>query len=212
MTTTGPSKTRSTSSRPLIARELVAVHKRRRLLSALAELIAAQGYEATSITDIVARAAIARKTLYDNFGGKDQLLLATIEDAIGSTLARVEAACAVEADWPERVGAGLGALLAELAEHPERVNLWLIVAPRATLASAQLHGEAMERFLALLRDATPRALAPAEPVEESVVGGVAWILHRTLRDGKADRAPDLLPGLSAFVLAAYGEDAAPASA
>ena len=97
MTTAGPPKTRSTSLRPLISHEFVAVHKRRRLFSALAELTAGQGYEATSITDIVARAAIARKTLYDNFEGKDELLLAAVEDAIGATLARVEAACAVEA-------------------------------------------------------------------------------------------------------------------
>ena len=206
MTTTNPPKTRPTSSRPLISREFVAVHKRRRLFSAFAELTAAQGYEATSITDIVTRAAIARKTLYENFGGKDQLLLAAVEDAIAASLARVEAACAVEADWRERVGAGLGALLAELAERPEGINLWLIVAPSATPASAQLYDQALARFLALLRETTPRALAPAAPVEESLVGGVAWILHRALRDGKAERAQELLPDLYGFVLAAYGED------
>ncbi len=106
---------------------------------------------------------------------------------------------------------GLAALLAEVAEHPDRVNLWLVVALSATPASAKRHDEAMERCLALLRDATPRALAPAEPVEESLVGGVAWILHRALRDGKADRAQELLPDLYGFVLAAYGEDPASAS-
>ena len=50
-------------TRPLLPREFVAVHKRRRVMDAIAELSAEQGYEATSIADIVRRAGIARKTL-----------------------------------------------------------------------------------------------------------------------------------------------------
>ncbi|MGN6201020.1 MAG: helix-turn-helix domain-containing protein, partial [Solirubrobacterales bacterium] len=64
-----------TAMRPELPREFVASHKRRRMMDAIAELTAEQGYEATKIADIVRRAAVARKTLYDNFDGKEDLFL-----------------------------------------------------------------------------------------------------------------------------------------
>ena len=48
-------------------------------MDALAELTAEQGYEATKISDIVKRAGVARKTLYDNFEGKEEVFLAAFE-------------------------------------------------------------------------------------------------------------------------------------
>ncbi|MEX0972647.1 MAG: helix-turn-helix domain-containing protein [Solirubrobacterales bacterium] len=204
MASTGQTTTRAASSRPLLAREFVYAHKRRRLFAALAELTSEQGYEATSISDIVRRAAVARKTLYDSFSGKEELLLDAVDDAIAAAFARIEAACAGEGEWPERVEAGLAALLAELAEQPDRAHLWIVVAPAAAPASAQRYDEAQSRFLALLRATAPRATAPPAPVEESLIGGVAWVLHRQLRSGDAERAPELLPDLSALVIDAYG--------
>jgi AcrR family transcriptional regulator len=52
--------------------------KRRRIIRAFAGLIHMQGYEATKISDIVKRAGVARKTLYDNFEGKDAVAEALI--------------------------------------------------------------------------------------------------------------------------------------
>jgi len=52
--------------------------KRKRIIRAFAGLVLKQGYEATKISDIVKRAGVARKTLYDNFEGKDALAEALI--------------------------------------------------------------------------------------------------------------------------------------
>lgn len=204
MASTGSPTARSAPSRPLISREFVAGHRRQRLFAALAELTARQGYEATSISDIVRSAGVARKTLYLNFvDGKEDLLLAAVDDAIAATLRRVEADCAGAEDWRERIEVGLAALLAEVAEQPDRAYIWLVAAQAATPASARLYDEALARFRALLHDAAPEGAAVPETVEESLVGGVAWILHRQLRAGEAEQAPELLDDLSEFVLAAY---------
>ena len=40
-------------------------------------------------------------------------------------------------------------------------------------------------------------------IEETLVGGVAWILHQQIRRGEAEQALDLLPELSEFVLSPY---------
>src|SRR3954452_9101574 len=106
-------------TRPVLPKEFVAVRKRRRIMDAVAELSAEQGYEATKIGDIVRRAGVARKTLYDNFEGKEEVFLAAIDSALQEALGRVEEGCAaVEDEWAQRLEAGLAALLEYLAEHP----------------------------------------------------------------------------------------------
>ena len=82
-----------TSMRPELPREFVAGHKRRRMMDAVAELTAEQGYEATKIADIVRRAAVARKTLYDNFDGKEDLFLSAIDTTVSEMRVVVEEAC-----------------------------------------------------------------------------------------------------------------------
>ncbi|WP_353055555.1 helix-turn-helix domain-containing protein [Leucobacter sp. CX87] len=52
---------------------------RRRLLSAAAELFYADGMHATGVEAIIERAGIARKSFYNNFASKDELVLAYIE-------------------------------------------------------------------------------------------------------------------------------------
>lgn len=50
--------------------DFVALQKERRILKAFASLVAEQGYQATTVADIVRRAGIARNTFYETFGGK----------------------------------------------------------------------------------------------------------------------------------------------
>ncbi len=65
-------------------------------MDALAELTAEQGYEATKISDIVKRAGVARKTLYDNFEGKEEVFLAAFDAARDEVLRRVEEGAAAD--------------------------------------------------------------------------------------------------------------------
>src|SRR5215475_14070690 len=81
-----------------LPREFVAFHKRRRIMDAIAELTAEQGYEATKIGDIVRRAGVARKTLYDNFAGKEQVFLSAFDAAVDEAFQRIEADCAEAGD------------------------------------------------------------------------------------------------------------------
>ena len=74
-----PPKQPVASVRPALPREFIAQHKQRRIMDALAELTAEQGYEATKISDVVKRAGVARKTLYDNFEGKEEVFLAAFD-------------------------------------------------------------------------------------------------------------------------------------
>jgi len=192
------------ATRPELPREFVASHKRRRMMDAIAELAAEQGYEATKIADIVRRAAVARKTLYDNFDGKEDLFLSAVDSTITEMRVVVEEACAQnDADPEEGIVAGLEALLDFVAEHPAAARMCMVEAISATPNSARLYDAGVHKFVELLRKGAPEGADLPDTTEESLVGGAAWILQLQIRKGEAERAPELLPELSQFVLSPY---------
>jgi AcrR family transcriptional regulator len=190
--------------RPALSREFVAVHKRRRIMDAIAELTAEQGYDATKIGDIVRRAGVARKTLYDNFEGKEEVFLAAFDSAVEEAMRRIEEDCAaVEGDWEERVQAGLASFLGYIAENPALARMCMIEALSATKAATERYEEAMQRFVELTRRTVPQDEQLPETIEETLVGGVAWIVYQQIRREETEKAEDLLPELSEFMLAPF---------
>ncbi|HEX5711858.1 MAG TPA: TetR/AcrR family transcriptional regulator [Solirubrobacterales bacterium] len=170
----------------------------------MAELTSEQGYEATKIADIVRRAGVARKTLYDNFDGKEEVFLAAFDSAVTEASERIAAACAeTEDDWERRIEAGLRALLAYIAENPATARLCLIEAYSATPAASRRYDEMLGRCVELLRENGPSAYDRPETTEETIAGGVAWILNQKIRRGETEQVPELLPELLDFVLSPY---------
>jgi AcrR family transcriptional regulator len=193
------------ATRPQLPQEFVAAHKRRRMVDAMAELCAEQGYEATKIADVVRRAHVARKTLYDNFSGKEELFLAAFDTTLVDAEAKVAEACdAIDpADWEARTEAGLGALLEFAAAHPDAARLALVEAPAASPTSAARYEAALEGFIARLREAAPPGPGRPATLEEALVGGTVWIVQRQVRRGAVADAPELLPELTEFIVSPY---------
>lgn len=192
------------SARPSLPREFIQQHKQRRIMDALAELTAEQGYEATKISDIVKRAGVARKTLYDNFEGKEEVFLAAFDSARDEVLRRVEEGSAAEVgEWQEQIEGGLAAFLCYVAEQPTLARMCMIEALSATPATTKRYEDSMETFVALAREILPQDKRLPETIAETLVGGVAWIVYRKIRSGEAERAEDLLPELCEFMLAPY---------
>ncbi len=179
-------------------------------MDALAELTAEQSYEATKISDIVKRAGVARKTLYDNFEGKEEVFLAAFDAARDEVLRRVEEGAAVdegpdadEGDWQDRIEGGLAAFLAYVAEQPTLARMCMIEARSATPATTKRYEDAHETFVELTRQVLPKDERVPDTTAESLVGGVAWIVSKQIRRGEAACAEDLLPELTEFMLVPY---------
>jgi AcrR family transcriptional regulator len=192
-----------TSMRPELPKEFVAGHKRRRMMEAVAELTSEQGYEATKIADIVRRAAVARKTLYDNFDGKEDLFLSAVDTTINEMRVVVEEACERTKGRAEQIVAGLEALLDFVAERPAAARMCMAEAISATPSSARLYDTGMRTFVELLRRHAPDGADLPDTIEESLIGGAAWIVQQQIRRGEAENAPELLSELSQFVLSPY---------
>lgn len=173
------------------------------MMDAVAELTAEQGYEATKIADIVRRAAVARKTLYDNFDGKEDLFLSAIDTTVNEMRVVVEEACERTSSFEDQIIAGLEALLDFIAEHPAASRMCMVEAISATPSSARLYDAGMRDFVELLRKSAPDDADLPQTIEESLAGGAAWILQQQIRRGEAESAAELLPELSQFLLSPY---------
>jgi AcrR family transcriptional regulator len=196
-------------ARPELPREFIAGHKKRRIMDAIAELTAEHGYEATKIGDIVRRAGVARKTLYDNFEGKEEVFLAAFGAGVEEAMRRVEESCAgVEGGWEDRLRAGLDAFLHYVAEQPTLARMCMIEALSATPTAVERYEDAMQRFVELTARNVPHDDRLPDTIEETLVGGVAWIVYQQIRRNEAEKAEDLLPELSEFMLAPFAAAAA----
>ena len=173
-------------------------------MAAMADLCAEQGYEATKIADLVRRAGVARKTLYDSFDGKEEVFLAAFDTAIDEVIQLMEGACEeAEGEWIDRVAAGLRAFLVFVADNPATARLCVIEAVSATPVASDRYDDALRRFVELLHRNTPTETGLPDTIEETLVGGVAWILHQLIRRGETERAVDLTPELLGFILSPY---------
>jgi AcrR family transcriptional regulator len=194
----------SRPTRPELPREFIAAHKKRRIMDSIAELTAEQGYEATKIGDIVRHAGVARKTLYDNFEGKEEVFLTAFDAAVDEAMRRIEESCAeIEGGWEERLQAGLEAFLGYVAEQPALARMCMIEALSATPAATERYEDAMLRFVELTERAVPHDDGLPDTIEETLVGGVAWIVYQQIRRKETEKAEDLLPELSEFMLAPF---------
>lgn len=190
--------------RPEISREFVAGHKRRRIMDAIAELTAENGYDATKIGDIVRRAAVARKTLYDNFAGKEEVFLTAFDAAVEEVTRRVEESCEnAEGGWEEGLRAGLAAFLGYIAEHPALARMCMVEALSATPAANNRYEDAVRRFVAMTERNVPHDDRLPETIGETLVGGVAWIVYQKIRRDETEKAEELLPELTEFMVAPY---------
>jgi AcrR family transcriptional regulator len=140
---------------------------REKLLAAGRALFGTQGFDATTIADIGARAGIAKSVLYHYFGSKAGLYRAVLEDD-GQALVRAVASAVPPPGRPNpRLRPGVDAYLRFLAEHPDT---WRFMTrdPPNDPALRRLHERVSEEVGATLRGllAHPRkATARPELVE-----------------------------------------------
>ncbi len=62
-----------------LTEEQVAADQRRRLIDAMVQLAGERGYAASTVADIIAKAQVSRKTFYEHFSERKDLLLAAFD-------------------------------------------------------------------------------------------------------------------------------------
>jgi AcrR family transcriptional regulator len=195
-----------------VSRDKAAAAQRRRILEATADLVAEKGYQGATIELIVRRAKVGYQTFYKNFEDKEAAFLALVAEAVERLEKRVTEAYEREREWPDQIAAGLGALFEEVAANPNVAHACLVEAITAGPEAAALQEGAMKRFAPLLkpgRELNPRRAQLPDTLEDTLMGGVIWVVNQRLIAGEAEKLRALLPETLEFVLRPYvGEEAA----
>jgi AcrR family transcriptional regulator len=198
--------------RQQLSREFIAQHQRARIIAALAEETVARGYRAVTVADIVRRAGIARNTFYENFSSKQDCFLAAQDYAVDEALRRVVDAATEVDSWEARVDAGLAAFLHYVASEPALARTCIVEAISAGPASLERYEESLQAFIPLFqigRKVSPHGEELPETLEETIIGGIFWVIYQRIILGETEQIEQLLPELVEFALIPYiGAEAA----
>ncbi|MBO0746704.1 MAG: TetR/AcrR family transcriptional regulator [Acidimicrobiaceae bacterium] len=178
---------------------------RERILTAVAEISARDGYQALTREKIAGTARVSHSTFRELFGDKEEAFSAVqreIVEQAEQALAEVPADLA----WPERIRAGVEALLGLAAEDPELARAFLAESRPAGPRATAFHDESLARLVPALREGRKLESAPdelPERMEEGIIGGAAWHLSERLDRAAPDEVRELGPDLVAIVLSPY---------
>jgi AcrR family transcriptional regulator len=96
---------------------------RGRLLDAAASVFAKRGYRGASVEEISAEAGYTIGALHSNFSGKDEVLLALLEQQVARIAERIVAAALEAEDPADKLRAGAREWMAFVDEEPELYTL-----------------------------------------------------------------------------------------
>jgi AcrR family transcriptional regulator/DNA-binding MarR family transcriptional regulator len=157
--------------------------QRARILSAMVEVAAEQGYIGAAIAPVVARAGISRRTFYELFDGREDCFLAAFEWGVEQARQALIEAYGFQRSWRDRVRHGLAALLAFLDSEPELARLCVIEALGAGRLVLARRAQVLNELIAALDAVAPQARGASEKpllTAEGVVGGAFSVLHGRL--------------------------------
>lgn len=109
-----------------LSREDVRSSQRTRLLSAMVELVADQGYGNTTITAIARRAGVSPNVFYEHFASREECFLAGYDAFIEAVFGRLEAVVLSSTGWTDFITGLLEAYLGLLEDEPKAAKAFLI--------------------------------------------------------------------------------------
>jgi AcrR family transcriptional regulator len=186
--------------------DAVAADQRRRLLAALPCAVAENGFDQTTVEDIVRLAQVRRSSFYEQFADKRECFATAYEIAQERLLGVLTYRCYTRSGPVERVGTALKAGLDLLATEPCVAHLTVIEAPSAGEAIATRHQEWLDRYGRLLQLAvvgTPDATKPRPALEPAIVGAIVSRIKQMVLSGEARNLRSLQPELTQLTLSFF---------
>lgn len=194
-----------------LPRELVTRSQRERLLAAVVRVAATNGYESTSVADILEEAGVGRESFYELFEDKKDCLLAARGILVDDLKATVAAAYGRPGPWADRVRDALAAMLDWFAADPAAAKVVFVELAAVGADSRELFRADFARFTKLIDDGLEQP-EPVPGLPRATALAIAAALARVYEEVVRDRTvelPRLLPDLTYEVLVPFiGEEAA----
>jgi AcrR family transcriptional regulator len=184
--------------RHALSREEVAANQRARMMSAMTELIGEQGYGATTVTQVIARAGVSRKAFYQQFPSKQDCFLATYDMIVADGFERVSTASRHAGGLEAELGLGLGALFQRAIDSPSVQRLVLVEIAAVGPAGIGRREQLISAYEGMLREnlgAAPRPGPIPNPLLRAIVGGILKVLYTRVQGGEQRQLAALIPDL-----------------
>lgn len=207
---------RAPRGRPGLPRAYEVRSQRERLLEAMIRVAATKGYEETTVDDVVEFAGVPRATFDEAFAGKAECFLEAYDAVFDVLVAHVTSAFEASASepWPDRVVAGLRALVELLSAESDIARVTMIEATAVGDEARERYRAALGRFAPFLeegRDYSGRGEELPADTARFAIGGAASMIFDEVRAGRGEELARVLPDLAFAVLMPYlGPEAAEA--
>ncbi len=175
--------------------------QRRRLQSALIELVARRGYRAVRILDVSKLARVSRTTFYRLYAGKEELFVDAYDEISGRAARSVTAAYRAERaegerddDVPIRVFCALA------AAEPEGMSLFVLGAFGAGAKALERRRQTLEALESVIRSSRnpESAERTVDLTAKVLIGGTREVTAARLRRGRSAELPELADELAAW--------------
>jgi len=179
-----------------LSRETVTSSQRERALKGMVEAVADRGYAETRVVDVIERAGVSRKTFYELFDDKEACFLAAYDEVSARLYAVTEEAFegAGGDPWPERIRAGITALVRELAADQALARFAVIEVLAAGPRALARRDAAIRQFTGFI-DAgrSESTLELPGLTSTAIVGGIYELLYSEILHGAASQLPARVP-------------------
>lgn len=179
---------------------------RTRLLAAVVELIAEQGYAATDPSQIARAAGLLPWHFYRCFDSEETCALAAYDRALPWLEQQIAPFDDTEGDWPQAVVSIVRRVLDILAEHPKLARFCAWDFPRSGRAPLARHQLTVDRLAGALRGGRNLCSWSAEMpalTEQNLIGGAIWLLGHRAHYGEVGDLGSLAPEIAYLFLVPY---------
>jgi TetR/AcrR family transcriptional regulator len=175
--------------------EEVVRNQRNRMYGAMIEAISTNGYERTSVKQVVGLAGVSRRSFYEQFANKQECFLATYDVIARRGAGRVSAAyVAADGDVNVRLQAAFDELGHAISTNWKSASLVMLEAPKVgapALLRLRRASATFEQMLGSCFEQTSEAGPLPGPVIRGIAGGLHAAMSRCLREESAQTAPQL---------------------
>jgi AcrR family transcriptional regulator len=165
-------------------------HQRARIIEAVLYVSARQGFEATTVRELVTCAGLSLEAFYEHFPTKEDAWAAAYDSAFSALFAAAWHAATRQPDRPTKVAAATIACLRLLEARPERARLLLVDAPSAGRAGAPVIDEALQAATRQLARAAGSSELP-RVLPAALTGGLTELVAEWVLNGRAAELPEL---------------------
>jgi AcrR family transcriptional regulator len=188
------------------SRGFVVHNQRERILDAVTNLTAANGYGSLTVEDIASEAAISLQAFYEHFESKEDAFLVAYELGHTRGLDIVERAVTTAPDWPTGVREGIHSLTEYLACEPSFASLALMGTTVATPRAIKLADRGVSAYAQLLSpgyEELPKSKRPPSIAIDAIAGGLQEVFLHHAAHGRLHELPELTPDATYIALAPF---------